>query len=143
MGVVNQNRHEGVTLSGFSIYTFPFKYDSLCPYPIASDTITQENCGLIVGMPEPVEPNPEEPEQLLIYPNPATDHINCQLSIVNCQLSMFIYDMFGRKVEEIIVPEGQQEITFGVSDYSQGIYIAILKSQKGILGRRKFVVARQ
>ena len=126
-----------------TIYNSYFQYDTLCPYPIASDTIALDDCELIVGIEEEAEnwgKGEEESEVFVLYPNPATDHINCRLSIVGCRLSMFIYDMFGRKVEEIIVPEGQQEITFDVSDYFQGIYIAVLKSQKGILGRRKFVV---
>ncbi len=35
-----------------TIYTRPFTYDSLCPYQIVSDTIVQDDCGLIVGIEE-------------------------------------------------------------------------------------------
>ena len=53
-----------------SIYTMPHVYDSLCPYPIVSDTIDPD-CGLIVNIEEP----DKIPEMfnLIIYPNPAKD----------------------------------------------------------------------
>jgi hypothetical protein len=127
-----------------TLYSFPFQYDTLCPYPIASDTISLDDCDLIVGVEEEEENGRmgEEEEVFYLYPNPASQQINCRLSVVGCRLSMFIYDMFGRRIEEIVVPDGQQETTIDVSTYSQGIYIAVLMSQEGIIGRRKFVVRR-
>jgi len=70
------------------------------------------------------------------------DQINCQLSIVNCQLSILIIDIYGRQVEEIAVPKGQEEFQINLSSYPQGIYIAVLRDDKGVIGRKKFVVAR-
>lgn len=131
---LNQN------LEDDTIYTQPFNYDTLCPYPIASDTIVQDDCGLIVGMPEPIKPDSEEPDQLLIYPNPASDQIHVPCSMFHVPCSILIYDMYGRKMDEVLVPAGQQEMTIDVSSYSKGIYIVVLKSQEGIVGRRKFVV---
>jgi len=138
-----------------TLYSFLFQYDTLCPYPIASDTIPLDDCELIVGIQEPIKSDPEEPEQLLIYPNPASDLIHCQLSRacpersrgINCQLSILIVDIFGRKINEVKIPEGQKEIEINVSNYPQGIYIAVLRHESGdsrqqIIGRKKFVVAR-
>ena len=125
-----------------SIYTFPFKYDTLCPYPIASDTIVQDDCGLIVGMPEPIKSDYEEPDHLLIYPNPGSDQIHVPCSMFHVPCSILIYDLYGRKIESIKIPEGQEEIEINVSSYPQGIYIAVLRYDKRIIARKKFVVAR-
>ncbi|MCK5838480.1 MAG: hypothetical protein KAG99_01470, partial [Bacteroidales bacterium] len=52
-----------------TIYTQPFVYDSLCPYPIVSDTIPLD-C-VVVGLEE--ERKEVERPQLTIVPNPAKD----------------------------------------------------------------------
>ncbi|MEA3479794.1 MAG: T9SS type A sorting domain-containing protein, partial [Bacteroidota bacterium] len=77
-----------------------------------------------------------------IFPNPSKDLIYCQLSTVNCQLSILIVDIYGRKIDEIKIPEGQKEVEITVSSYPQGIYIAVLQDARGIIGRKKFVVGR-
>ena len=133
---LNQN------LEDDTFYTFPFHYDTLCPYPIASDTIVQDDCVLIVGIEEEDGEmgRDGDGERMELFPNPASDRINCRLSVVDCRYSIFIYDMFGRKQEEIQIPKGQKEIQIDVSDYPQGIYIAVLRSEREMLDRKKFVV---
>jgi len=87
---------------------------------------------------ESPSPVPRTPH-LNIFPNPAGDEIYCQLSIVNCQLSMFIYDLYGRKQDEIIIPKGQEQLRMDVSGYPAGVYFAVLKNEQGIVARGKFV----
>ena len=125
-----------------TFYTYPFQYDTLCPYSIASDTIVQDNCDIIVGIGEEEEEMGRKggKERMELYPNPAMNQINCRLSIVDCRYSIFILDMFGRKQEEIQIPKEQKEIQIDVSDYPQGIYIAVLRSEREMLDRKKFVV---
>ncbi len=131
-------------LESDSFYTYPYNYDTLCPYSIISDTISQEGCDIIVGIEEEEEEmgRDGDGERMELYPNPVTDQLNCRLQIADCRSSLLIYDMFGRKQEEIQIPTGQKEIQIDVSDYPQGIYIAVLKEGSGIIGRRKFVVVR-
>jgi hypothetical protein len=50
-------------------------YDSLCPYPIASDTITLD-CE-VVGMDEPFQ-NPET-GRLKVYPDPTSDILHIEI----------------------------------------------------------------
>ena len=85
-------------------------------------------------------PRTIENEAFLLYPNPANSALNCRLQIADCRSLLFIYDMFGRKQEEIQIPKGQKEVRIDVSAYSVGIYVAVLKNDKGVPGRRKFVV---
>jgi hypothetical protein len=76
---------------------------------------------------------------LCIFPNPATDEINCQLSTIDCQLSMLIFDIFGRKQDEISIPKGQSQTHLDVSAYPTGIYVAVLKDERGNVARGKFI----
>lgn len=55
-----------------SVYTQPFTYDSLCPYPITSDTIDPNCDNVYVNVDEPFKK--PETTQLKVYPNP-TDKI--------------------------------------------------------------------
>ena len=76
----------------------------------------------------------------VLFPNPAQSEIHCRLSIVGCRLSMYIYDLFGRKQHEIQIPKGQKQVKIDVSGFSPGIYLAVLRNEKEVLGRKKFVV---
>jgi len=124
--------------------TFPFQYDSLCPYPIISDTIGIENCDLIVGIKEPLEQPEPEKSDIVVYPNPATEMINVQCSMFNEKKNLWleIYDLFGREIEEVKVPAGQQKVSLDVAHYPPGLYVAVLRSEREILGRARFVVVR-
>ncbi|MCD4723467.1 MAG: T9SS type A sorting domain-containing protein [Bacteroidales bacterium] len=53
---------------------------------------------------------------------------------------MLIYDIWGRQQEEMQIPKGQEQVKIDVSTYPAGIYFAVLRNEKEILGRRKFVV---
>ncbi|MCD4723370.1 MAG: T9SS type A sorting domain-containing protein [Bacteroidales bacterium] len=79
---------------------------------------------------------------LHVFPNPSSVEIYCRLQVADCRSSLFIYDMFGRKQNDIQIPEGQSLRRVDISNYPAGIYIAVLKNEKGIVGRRKFVVSR-
>jgi len=55
-----------------TLFTYPFVYDSLCPHPIASDTLPLD-C-VVVGLDEPIK-NPET-GRLKIWPNPARETLH-------------------------------------------------------------------
>jgi hypothetical protein len=127
-----------------TLYTYPFQYDTLCPYPIASDTIVLDDCELIVGM-EEVKPEKEDKNgEIIIYPNPAQNFINIEYPITNdeCRSIISIYDIFGRKVKEIKVPKGQQQLKVDVSNWHNGLYIAVLRNNNKIITKQKFMVLR-
>ncbi len=129
------------SLEDDSLCSFLYQYDTLCPYPIASDTIPLDDCELIVGIEEPNVESPQEAESMIIYPNPASNIIHVRCSMDHVPGSILIYDLFGRKIEEITIPKGQDQIQINISSYPQGIYIAVLRDSKGIIARKKFVVA--
>jgi hypothetical protein len=145
---LNQN------LEDDTIYTRPFIYDSLCPYQIVSDTIVQDDCGIIVGIEEPGSGEAGKHGGMEawgrggmeVWPNPASDEIHGRLNMddgrFNKDLTLVIYDVFGRKMLEIKNIDKQKEFQVGVESYPPGVYIAILKDGLNILESRKFVVAR-
>jgi hypothetical protein len=61
---------------------------------------------------------------------------------LNKDLTLVIYDIFGREVGRIMVVDGQDEVIVNIESYSPGVYIAILKKGFDLLESRKFVVAR-
>jgi len=78
----------------------------------------------------------------LLYPNPASTEIQIDIryTISNNRISMLIYDIFGRKQDEVIIPKRKTKIQINISSYPAGIYVATLKSEREILDRKKFVV---
>ncbi len=60
-----------------SLYTQPFVYDSLCPYPIVSETINPTCDNVIVKVDEPFK-DPST-TQLKVYPNPTDKYVTIEL----------------------------------------------------------------
>ncbi|HOW29966.1 MAG TPA: T9SS type A sorting domain-containing protein [Bacteroidales bacterium] len=60
-----------------SIYSALRTYDSLCPHPIASDTIPMPGICQYVNVPDPVPTG--DVLQLKIYPNPATQYTTVEM----------------------------------------------------------------
>jgi Secretion system C-terminal sorting domain len=141
-----------------TLYTFPYTYDSLCPYQIVSDTIVQDDCGLIVGVEEDtVEPG--DRGRLVIFPNPSSGGLSVKVlglsagnnsSTFSLQLSIAVYDIFGRKVHspcpQVSLSPGQNNRDGGwqldVSALPPGIYFVVVWDDKSVIGTGKFVVAR-
>jgi hypothetical protein len=150
-----------------TLYTQSFVYDSLCPYEIQSDTVLLD-CGLFVNIDE--IPTQEKYESTIkISPNPARDWIVLTLPDVLAEgkVELSVYDVFGRKAgkqgsreagrhggggagERGSGEEGKRGsvlpsnriIFLDVSTYSSGMYIAVVKDQKGRRYTGKFVVGR-
>ena len=130
-----------------TFYTTPYVYDSLCPYQIVSDTIVQDDCELIVGVEnddKTVGRYDGKTGGLELWPNPARGILNFKFSILNSgkDYNLSIYDIFGREIQKIKIPDGQDEVSVNVESYSPGVYIAILKKGFDLVESRKFVVAR-
>ena len=137
-----------------TLYTQPLVYDSLCPHPIASDTIPL-NC-IIVGVDEPFQ-NPET-GKLKVYPNPAWDKLHIvipdqiktqsntpvfDLTTVYHQwhsAQVEIYDLFGRKMysKEIVQPEKGFEVD--VSAWQKGLYVVRLVYNGQTVASEKVVI---
>jgi hypothetical protein len=140
-----------------TFYTRPFTYNSLCPYQIVSDTIVQDDCGVIVGMEE--QGGGEAGKQgsaeacghggILLWPNPASSEIHGRLNMddgrFNKDLTLVVYDIFGRAAPGPSPTwwKGEQSSwTVDVSTLPPGIYLGVIKEGQIIKASAKFVVAR-
>jgi len=137
-----------------TIYTQPFVYDSLCPYPIPSDTIPMD-C-VVVGVNEPFN-NPGT-GKLKVYPNPASDkihivipeHLKTETSIPSFNVTtvyhqwhsafLEIYDLFGRKMYSKEVRQSDKELEIDVSRWGEGMYVVRLVYQNRTVGNVKVIV---
>jgi len=151
---LNQN------LEDDTLYTRPFTYDSLCPYQIVSDTILQDDCGLIVGIEEEdktVRRYDDKIKGLTLYPNPASGVLSVEcLGLSEFEdLELLIYDVFGRSVVANIISSpmeaggregggagGEMSWTIDVSSLPPGIYLAVVREGTSIVASGKFVVLR-
>ncbi|MCK9401278.1 MAG: T9SS type A sorting domain-containing protein [Bacteroidales bacterium] len=130
-----------------TFYTTPFIYDSLCPYQIASDTIVPDDCGVIVGVEDDdktIGLYDGKTGGLEVWPNPCREMLNVECLMLNegKDYSICIYDIFGRKVLEIKVPDRQNEVQINVEGYPTGIYLAVLKNGQAMKANAKFMVVR-
>jgi hypothetical protein len=134
-----------------TLYNQPLVYDSLCPHEIQSDTVLLD-CGLFVNIDE--IPTQEEYESTIkISPNPARDWVVLALPDVVAagKVELNIYDIFGRKAwghggmeagklaNGDVLPSNRM-ILLDSSGYSSGMYIAVVRDQKGRRYTGKFVV---
>ena len=75
-----------------------------------------------------------------MYPNPAEDIVHFYVNPISDQLSLLVYDIFGRKMREFEFSEKQNQMEIDVSGFASGVYVTILYSRNRIIDRRPFVV---
>jgi len=140
-----------------SIYTIPITYDSLCPFPIVSDTVDPD-CDLIVSIQDP-EQHPEA-YQLKVYPNPAANTITVEIPQLLQKHTgpggfqattvyhkwgtavLEVCDLFGKKQLERVVHQGQTPVTMDVSRWPWGMYVFRLSFRGETVAMEKVVVGR-
>ena len=145
----------------------PRTYDSLCPYPIVSDTVDPD-CGLIVSIKDPEE----YPElyRLRVYPNPASNKVTVEIpeflikrsgTLVGAgskpapdgsgfqvttvyhqwgSATLVVYDLFGRKMMEQLVLQADREVEVEVSQWQGGMYVFRLSYRGETVATEKVVV---
>jgi len=137
-----------------TLYSHPYVYDSLCPHPIASDTIPLD-C-IIVGIDEPFK-NPET-GRLKVFPNPARDILHIvipeQLKTENHSpvfnlttvyhqwhsAILEIYDLFGRRMFSKEVLQSEKAVAVDVSLWPGGMYVVRLVYNGQTVGNGKVMV---
>jgi hypothetical protein len=80
--------------------------------------------------------------QLIIYPNPAKEILNFRFSILNSGMNylLFIYSSSGKQINEIKVPDFQNEMTLNIEAYQEGVYFVVLKGNEQIIESYKFII---
>jgi hypothetical protein len=72
--------------------------------------------------------------ELLLYPNPASNQINISAYIPEdfSNPELYVYDLSGRKREDILLQPLLNRIELNTSSYTSGIYILQIKTQQHI-----------
>jgi hypothetical protein len=73
---------------------------------------------------------------IAVFPNPTNDHLNIQLTQINENTTLTIYDMLGKAIKTL--PLTDKETTINISGMSRGVYILEVATKKSI-SREKFV----
>jgi hypothetical protein len=81
---------------------------------------------------------------LEIWPNPASQVISVKCSVLSSgkECLLVVYDVFGREIRKIDIPDTNHEIKFTVEDFLPGLYLVVLKDKNDIIGSAKMVVSR-
>ena len=128
--------------------TNQYTYDSLCPHQIQSGTIDLSDCLIWTDIGE--IPTPKEYYAKLktipikAYPNPAKEKITFGFENTQYHQNMLLqcFDVFGCKVHKEKIYKGQLETEINVTQWSEGLYVAVIKSNGKVLGKVKFMVLR-
>jgi len=86
------------------------------------------------------EPNEILVGNLFVYPNPSSDRVTFKYTNASRKNLLCIYNLYGIKQDEVVIPNNQNQVQFDVSTYPPGVYIAILYDDRKITTNRKFVV---
>lgn len=136
-----------------TIYNQLFVYDSLCPYPIPSDTIPL-GCVLVE-----INEQTEKPERtkMMVYPNPVSDilqivlpdQLKTEVKSEHFNITTFrsrwdnvdleVYNLFGERVFSRQIPFAEKTITIIVSSWQKGMYMVRLGYNKTTIGSIKII----
>lgn len=79
--------------------------------------------------------------QFTLYPNPMSDYCVIQFNHSSLQKSIGVYDILGKKVAELNVPEGQTKVKMYKGNLQKGIYLIRIESfGKSISSTEKLIV---
>tara|TARA_B100000508_G_scaffold140676_1_gene142787 strand:- start:8105 stop:10450 length:2346 start_codon:yes stop_codon:yes gene_type:complete len=76
-------------------------------------------------------PVPEDESQLKLYPNPAGNMINFDITRKLTNVSLHILDFSGRQVEEIQKGYLEGRFELNLKEYTNGVYLYVLNSDQG------------
>jgi hypothetical protein len=83
--------------------------------------------------------------KITISPNPAKETVNFEFGNLQNpqnlqQAQLRCYDVFGSLLHSEAIVKGQKEVVLDISSWPSGIYVAVVYSNGGVVGRSKFVV---
>jgi hypothetical protein len=127
--------------------TNQYVYDSLCPHTIQSGTVDLTDCLVVTSIHD--TPSPEQYYESIrwipikAFPNPVKEG-RVTFEFENTEhhqnMELRVYSIFGSEVSRQCVYRSQQAAEMDVTTWPAGIYLAVIFSNGGAVGRAKFVV---
>jgi hypothetical protein len=127
--------------------TVTHTYDSLCPHTIQSETIDLTECLVITDIGE--LPGPAQYYESLrwipikAFPNPVKDGkvtLEFENTDHHYNMELQIYNNTGHSIHSQKIYKGQQDTDVNVSAWTRGVYIVVIYSNGGAVGKVKFVI---
>ncbi len=120
-----------------TVYTRPFTYDSLCPYPIVSDTILLDTTYVnIAELYKNLKP-------MSLYPNPVKEHLRVEINIVKGEKRLLrATNLAGKTVFTAPVLPGRANLTVDVSTWPLGLYVFSLYEKGAVVQAEKVLITR-
>jgi len=75
-----------------------------------------------------------------IYPNPANTWFEVEITENERGVIIEVFDVYGRKADEIKIPNGQTFVRVNTSNWQKGMYVVRAISKKGLIGSGKLIV---
>jgi len=141
-----------------STYTVPRVYDSLCPHAVSPAETIELDC-MIVDTEEPVKK--AKNSSLKVFPVPSVSQVTVSLPeaytveetinhikttttwySLKGDKTIEVFDLNGRRSAVYELPDGQASVTFEVSGWPAGMYLARLVCKGRVWAQGKIVVAR-
>ena len=86
---------------------------------------------------------PDVGDKFTLYPNPVTGTFTVKIDDETTRIQTFtVYNMYGTKVKEVVIPTGSQSIHVQTSGWPGGVYLGVLSSEGNTAATCKFVVRR-
>lgn len=85
----------------------------------------------------------ESGNKIKVYPNPAHNWFEVEIKTNNKKdknLTIEVFDLYGRIKEEVETPKGKSSARLYVSDWNKGVYLVKVKDNMGIVGSGKVIV---
>jgi hypothetical protein len=84
----------------------------------------------------------DESDLLKVYPNPAGNLIHFEQSrVMSCKSTIFLFNMFGQLIDELLIPPNQKEISFSCAHIPEGCYSFII-TNPGFAKTGKIIILR-
>ena len=95
-----------------------------------------------VGEPEWKWLETESDNKIKVYPNPAHNWFEVEPRLLSGEgkLEVEVFDLYGRKTEEIEMPSGEKKVRIYTSEWNRGVYLVRVKSGSEVLGSGKVVL---
>ena len=78
-----------------------------------------------------------------LYPNPVSDAFTIKPKNETTQKRTFtVFNMYGTKVKEVVIPPGSQSIRVQTNDWPGGVYLGVLSSKGKMIASKRFVVTK-